>query len=316
MKSIFILNIFFIFSFLCHSFILNDGGKKKIKSVEDLGEKLFFDPILSRDNTISCASCHKPEFAFGDNVPVSFGVDSAKGVRNTPPITNLSDISVFFWDGRANSLEEQAWMPVEHPDEMALHPDSAVARLNADKEYSLLFRKLFKSPATKENVSKALAAFEKTLETFDTPFDKWMRGIPEAMKQSAIRGRDIFMEKGKCFDCHFGPDFTGEEFRNIGLFNAKDFNDQGRYEITKDSSDIGKFKVPGLRNIEVTAPYMHNGIFNTLREVIEFYNEPEKFVKGSINTDPLMKEPIGLSEEEINDLEEFLKALTDERFKK
>ncbi|MBA3899094.1 MAG: cytochrome-c peroxidase, partial [Bacteroidetes bacterium] len=234
---------------------------KKPETKEQLGEKLFFDPILSKDYSISCASCHKPEFAFADNIAFSFGVDSAFTLRNTPSVMNVSAFSSFFWDGRAKTLEEQALMPIEHPGEMDLPIEEALQRLNSHKEYQKLFKKIFKSPATKENLGKAMAAFQLTLETGKTPFDRWMDGDDNAMSAAAINGRKIFHEKAKCFDCHFGPDFTGDEVKNIGLFDGQDFNDKGRFVITNDSSDLGKFKTSGLRNIALTAPYMHNGMF-------------------------------------------------------
>ncbi|HET6243342.1 MAG: c-type cytochrome [Bacteroidetes bacterium] len=299
------------------AFTNNPGVKSKnikIKTVSQLGEKLFFDTILSKNYSISCSSCHKPNFAFSDNVALSFGVDSIKTKRNTPTVMNVEEMSSFFWDGRASSLEQQALMPIEHPDEMGLPITEAIKRLNDNPEYSRLFKKIFKSKASKENIGISLAEFQKSLGTANSPFDRWMNGNEGAMNESAIRGREIFNTKGKCFDCHFGPDFTGNEFKNIGLFNGLEFNDVGRFEISKDSSDLGKFKVPGLRNIAVTAPYMHNGMFTTLRESIEFYNQPDKFVKNRINEDSLMLSPLNLSEQEITDIEEFLKALTDSRF--
>jgi len=200
--------------------------------------------------------------------------------------------------------------------EMDLPINEAVRRLNDDHEYVNFFTKIFGKKPTRENLAEAIASYERTLETVDTPFDLFMNGDDAAMSEAAKRGQVLFNEKAKCFDCHFGPDFTGDEFRNIGLFNGKDLNDAGRFVVTKDSKDIGKFKVPGLRNIAVTAPYMHNGMFSTLREVIDFYNDPKQFVKGSVNIDTLLQKPLGLSEQEKQDLEAFLHALTDARFVK
>jgi cytochrome c peroxidase len=134
------------------------------------------------------------------------------------------------------------------------------------------------------------------------------------MSDDAVKGREIFMQKGKCFDCHFSPDFTGDEFRNIGLYNEKNFNDKGRFGQTLNPQDLGKFKVPGLRNVAVTAPYMHNGQFKTLREVIDYYDNPDAFVPNSINRDSLLARPLGLSEEEKSQLLAFLQALTDDRY--
>lgn len=294
------------------------AGEKKIRkepsSIEELGELLFFDSLLSKDQTLSCASCHKPEFAFADNVPFSFGVDSTPGTRNTPSAMNMSARESFFHDGRAASLEEQALGPIENPLEMNVPVSEVVRRLNEDPEYLRFFKKIFGKKADSKNLAEAIAAYERTLETSDTPFDRYMNGDDQAISEAAKRGQVIFNEKGKCFDCHFGPDFTGDDFRNIGLFNGKELNDSGRYVVTKDPSDLGRFKVPGLRNIAVTPPYMHNGMFKTLREVIEFYNDPKQFVKESVNIDTLLNKPLGLSVQEMQDLEEFLRALTDDRF--
>lgn len=290
--------------------------RKEPTSIEELGELLFFDPLLSRDRSVSCGSCHKPEFAFADNVPLSFGVDSTPGTRNTPSAMNVSARSFFFHDGRAGSLEEQAIGPIENPVEMDIPIGEVVRRLNEDPEYSKFFMKLFGKKATRENVAEAIAAFELTLETSDTPFDRYMQGNENALSEAAKRGQVIFNEKAKCFDCHFGPDFTGDEFRNIGLYNGKDLNDEGRYIVTKDKSDLGRFKVPGLRNVAVTAPYMHNGMFASLREVIDYYDDPKQFVKESVNIDTLLRKPLGLTEEEKQDLEAFLESLTDDRFAK
>ncbi len=165
-----------------------------------------------------------------------------------------------------------------------------------------------------ESLASALAAYVRTLETSDTPFDRWMQDKPGGMNQAAVRGRQIFMTRGRCFDCHFSPDFTGDEFRNVGLYNGKNLKDTGRFAITRDSADLGKFKVPGLRNVALTAPYMHNGMFRTLEEVIDFYDAPDKFVSDAIARDTLLARPLGLTAQEKSDLKAFLEALTDDRF--
>lgn len=281
---------------------------------EALGRLLFEDNLLSADRSISCASCHLPAFAFGDTSAVSLGVNGQKGTRNTPPITNMAFRSSFFWDGRAATLEEQVLRPIENPVEMALPLSEAIARLRANARYIGYFQTLYGRAPDTTALADALAAFIRTLETGDTPFDRWMQGDKQAMSAEAVRGRTIFMKKGKCFDCHFGPDFTGDEFRNIGLFNGQDLNDIGRFAITKDSADLGRFKVPGLRNVAVSAPYMHHGGFRTLREVIDYYDNPDRFVSNSINRDTLLARPLGLTETEKDDLEAFLHALTDDRF--
>lgn len=310
---IFLISLSILFFNACNS---NESTKKKPEPAtkEELGELLFSDPILSQNNQISCASCHIPAFAFSDTSKVSKGVDGKTGTRNTPSAMNQSSRNFFFHDGRAGSLEDQAAGPIENPVEMNLPIAEAVKKLNADKDYLNYFRKIYKESPNRNNLLDAIAAFERTLETSDTPFDRFMKDDEKAISEAAKRGQKIFNVKGKCFDCHFGPDFTGDEFRNIGLYNGKELNDLGRFDFTKDSADIGKFKVPGLRNIAVTGPYMHNGMFRSLTEVIDYYDTPSAFVKGSMNSDTLLQKPLGLSQAEKSDLLEFLKCLTDDRF--
>lgn len=318
--TFFSLAIATVFMIACSDSDKKEQAEKQLKephSIEELGELLFHDSILSRGNQVSCASCHKPEFAFADNTPVSFGVDSLKGDRNSPSAMNQGARVFQFWDGRAETLEEQALGPIENPVEMDLPVSEAVRRLNAHTQYKAFFIKLFGKPADRENLAQAIAAFERTLETNKTAFDYYVSEKDTTLfSEAAKRGREIFNVKGKCFDCHFGPDFTGDQFRNIGLFNGKDLNDSGRFEVTRKPEDLGKFKTPGLRNITVTAPYMHNGMHKTLREVIDYYNEPDKFVANSQNRDSLLAKPLGLTEQDKKDLEAFLMSLTDERFLK
>ncbi len=281
-----------------------------------LGEKLFSDPILSRDSSVSCASCHKPEHAFADITPTSKGVFNRKGGRNTPSCMNMSNRNSYFWDGRAETLEDQAIGPIENPVEMDLPLTVAIRRLRANVYYYRSFINIYGEQPTKDLLAKAISAFERTLETSKSPFDKYMREDEKAVSESVKRGHKLFLNKGKCFECHFGGDFSGnDDYKNIGLYNGKDLNDKGRFDISGKESDLGKFKTPGLRNIAVTAPYMHNGMHKTLMEVIDYYNEPDKFVKNSINRDTVIK-PLGLTESEKKDLENFLLSLTDERFAK
>ena len=290
--------------------------KMAYQSPEQLGEKLFFDPILSLDSTVSCSNCHIPQFAFSDTAIVSRGVGGRLGRRNSPAITNMSARAHFFLDGRAATLEQQVLMPIQDTVEMRSNAALVIARLRRHPSYGPAFIQLFGNEASMETLGKALAAYVRTLETSDTPFDRWMQDKPGGMGEAAVRGRQIFMNKGKCFDCHFSPDFTGDEFRNVGLYTGqRNLADRGRFDITKDSTDLGKFKVPGLRNVAVTAPYMHNGMFKTLEEVIDFYDTPNQFVPGAINRDTLLKEPLRLTVQEKSDLKSFLEALTDDRFK-
>jgi cytochrome c peroxidase len=230
---------------------------------------------------------------------------------------NLTSRSLYFWDGRAESLEDQVSGPIENPVEMDIPLSEVVRKLNKHKQYRAFFISVFGKIATKENVVQAISAFERTLETNNSAFDNYMNGSDTIhFSAAAKRGQVIFNEKGKCFDCHFGPDFTGDQFKNIGLFNGKDLNDSGRFIVTRKLSDLGKFKTPGLRNISVTGPYMHNGMHKTLKEVIEYYNEPDKFVSNSINRDSLLSKPLNLTDKEKSDLEAFLLSLTDKQFLK
>lgn len=289
--------------------------KEPVTKVQ-LGEKLFFDPILSSKRTISCATCHRPEFAFADTSQFSSGVDGIPTNRNTPSAMNLAGRLQLFWDGRAGTLEEQALQPIVAVNEMNLPITEAVARLNADTDYTKAFKKIFKSKPTERTLAEALAAYERTLETANTPYDRYLNGDETAMSPDAIRGRILFVGKANCANCHSGEDFTADRFKNIGLYDGKRFTDAGRFTITKDSTHIGHFKVPGLRNVALTAPYMHDGSFKTLKEVIDYYNRPDDLVKNGLNRDLSLSSPLGLTESEIADIEAFLHALTDDRFTK
>jgi cytochrome c peroxidase len=206
-------------------------------------------------------------------------------------------------------------MPIQDTLEMRLSLETALLRLRRHPLYAGSFRQIFQREADSDALAVSLAAFVRTLETADTPFDRWMMNQPNPMNEAAVRGREVFMKKGKCFDCHFSPDFTGDEFRNVGLYTGQArLADRGRFDITRDSADLGKFKVPGLRNVALTAPYMHNGMFKTLEEVIDFYDAPDQIIPGSINRDTLLNAPLRLTREEKSDLKTFLEALTDDRF--
>lgn len=289
-------------------------GHQRSISVSELGEMLFNDPILSLDSTISCASCHRPEFAFADTTALSKGIGGHLTRRNTPSAMNMASREIFMWDGRAASLEDQMLLPLEHEHEMGFHRDSAVARLNRSAKYGPLFKQVFGREANLKLLQASIAYFEKSLETSDTENDRYLNDMPHAMTEDQLAGRSLFFGKANCNVCHFTPDFTGDEFRNIGLFNGKNLQDTGRYEITRNVADIGKFKVPGLRNVAVTAPYMHNGMFATLEEVVAYYNDPDKVVPDAINRDPDIK-PLGLTSQEKSQLVAFLHSLTDDRFK-
>lgn len=288
------------------------GKRAKIK----LGEQLFNEKILSKDSSISCASCHKPEFAFADSVELSTGIYGKLSSRNTPSVLNMKNRPYYFWDGRAATLEEQALMPIANEDEMGLPITEAVNRLNENDAYRRLFLKVFKRIPNATDLGAAFAAYEQTLETTNSRFDEWSNNKGR-LTASEERGRQLFTgNKAKCFDCHSMEDFTDDAFKNIGLFNGNELADAGRFLITTDSNDMGRFKTPGLRNVEVTAPYMHDGRFKTLEQVVSYYNTPFMFVDDPRNMDSLLQKPLGLTPQEKKDIVAFLKTLTDKVYLK
>jgi cytochrome c peroxidase len=279
-----------------------------------LGKKLFSEKILSKDSSVSCASCHNPKLAFADTLAFSIGINGNETKRNTPSVLNMKNRPYFFYDGRAATLEEQALMPITNPEEMGLPLHEAIERLNKNKTYVKMFAQVFKEKPNLKNLGIAFAAYEKTLETVDSKYDDWAN---DKLKLTAAeeRGRVLITgDKAKCFDCHFGDDFTGDDFKNIGLYNGNFLTDSGRYLITKKETDLGKFKVPGLRNIAVTAPYMHNGMFATLEEVLRYYNNPKGFFPHQINLDSTFNKPLNLTAKEQSDIIAFLKTLTDKTY--
>jgi cytochrome c peroxidase len=282
-----------------------------------LGRKLFFDEILSLDYTQSCGSCHFPSHSFSDSTATSVGVDGIAGTRNAMTIVNLGWQKDFFWDLRSESLEEQALEPVPNPIEMHLEWPEAVSRLKADGEYPELFEKAFGSKdIDRYLVAKAIAQFERSLISQDSKFDKFLRG-EAVLTPEELSGYDLFnTERGDCFHCH-GASNTGFQFTdNLAHNNGLDsvFTDLGLYDVTGDPMDKAKFKTPTLRNIALTAPYMHDGRFENLDEVIEHYNTGGHL---SPTIDPLMKAAgVGRfwTPQEKADLKAFLHTLTDETF--
>jgi cytochrome c peroxidase len=279
-----------------------------------LGEKLFFDPNLSNPPGISCASCHNPIYGFGDNKAFSIGVYGREGTRNSPSIYNTAYNKFQFWDGRASSLEEQALGPIKNPVEMNNTLENVIKYLNDPSqpnynEYQSLFKQAFNGEISALNIAKAIAAYERTILAFDTPYDRYLQGNSSAISESAKKGESLFFGKARCNDCHTSPLFSDNSFHNIGvpLNPVKPVNDNGRYDVTKKPEDMGKFKTPTLRNAGLTPPYMHNGVFNTFQEVIDFYSKGSTRMcckNGSSELRPC------LSKQEKADLVEFLKALT------
>jgi cytochrome c peroxidase len=291
-----------------------DDKNAEINTKAGLGKKLFSEKILSKDSAVSCASCHIPAYAFADTVAFSVGIAGKLTKRNTPSVLNMKNRPYYFWDGRASSLEEQSLMPIQNPEEMGLPVEEAVARLNRSAVYKSLFQKIFKQKPTAKNLAAAFAAYEQTLETVDSKFDDWSNNLKK-LTAGEERGRALFVgDKAKCFDCHSQEDFTNDDFKNIGLYNERELKDAGLYDLTKKETDKGKFKTPGLRNVAVTAPYMHNGMFKTLEEVVEYYNDPSKVVANYVNIDSAFKKPLGLTDTEKKDLVAFLRTLTDKKY--
>lgn len=285
-----------------------------------LGKKLFFDPILSANNTQACADCHRPENAFDDPNRFSVGIDGSIGTRNSMPLQNLAWNfgQKFFWDGRAASLEKQIFQPVTNPIEMANTWPNAVASLQNHPTYPLLFEKAFnKSRIDSTLVSKAIAQFLRTLISSNSKFDQYLRDEVQ-LTTSEQNGLNIFMDetRGDCFHCHgnpVNPLWTDNIFHNNGLDEF--FTDKGLGSVTGDPRDDGKFKSPSLRNLAYTAPYMHDGRFETLDDVINHYSEGLVY---SETIDPLMKKVaeggVQLTPEEKSDLKAFLLSLSDPSF--
>jgi cytochrome c peroxidase len=285
-----------------------------------LGKKLFFDTILSSNGTQACASCHAPENAFTDNTPTSDGIDGVFGTRNAMPLFNLAwnYNERFNWDGTALSLERQGEEPVENPIELHSNWENVVLRLQNHPDYPELFSLAFKtSTITKELTTKAIAQFERTLISANSKFDKYSLGEATLTPQE-LNGLDVFLreDKGDCFHCHGNPNnplWTDNVFHNNGLDAT--FTDLGLGIVSGDPNDNGKFKSPSLRNLAYTAPYMHDGRFTTLDEVINHYSEG---LQNSSTIDPLMKKiaegGVQLSDEDKADLKAFLLTLSDSSF--
>ncbi len=283
-----------------------------------LGRKLYYDPQLSADNTVACATCHSPDHGFADPKPFSEGVKGGKGDRNSPTVINAAYNTLQFWDGRAPSLEKQAEGPVQNPVEMAHTLAAVEKKLAADPSYPPLFEKAFgPGPITYEKVEKAIASFERTILSGNSPFDRYRYGgDKKAMSPAAIRGMAVFLnpKKGNCNACHTVEEkyalFTDNKFHNLGVGAEGDqLKDLGRYKETKNEADKGAFKTPTLRNVAQTAPYMHDGSLKTLKDVIDFY-------VGGGNSNPWRDKEIKslehLTRQERDDLVAFLEALTGE----
>jgi cytochrome c peroxidase len=232
-----------------------------------LGKKLFFDPILSKDGTVACAGCHLLDDGGDDNQKVSYGIKGKTGTRNSPTVLNSRYNFVQFWDGRAENLEDQAKGPIENPVEMGNNFPNLIKTLNSSK-YKNEFEKIYKDGISKKNIVNALAEYEKTLITPNSSFDKYLRGNKDAITSEQKRGYELFKKEG-CIACHNGVNIGGNLYSKSGFFKPIKSDDLGRYYITQNKEDKHFFKVPTLRNIEKTAPYLHDGRFDKLKDVVE-----------------------------------------------
>ncbi len=280
-----------------------------VKRVE-LGKLLFFDTALSVDSTVSCASCHHQQFAFSDNKALSLGVNNAVGFRNAPSLGNIAYHTSFFRDGGVPTLEQQTLAPIEDENEMAFSVPGVVERMKINPDYVALSKIAYDREPDAFVLTRALAAYQRTLITGNSRFDKYYyQNDVSALNESEKRGFQLFTsEKTNCSVCHAGIDFSDYSFRNIGLYEM--YADTGRKRITQLDEDYGKFKVPSLRNVELTAPYMYDGSVTTLESAIEHFNSGGK---ENQYKDALVQ-PLSLTTDEKQDLLNFLKSLTDVSF--
>ncbi len=280
------------------------------KNKVDLGRLLFFDKRLSKNNTIACASCHIAKFAFTDGQPVSTGIHKQKGGRSAPASLNRVFSSTQFWDGRAATLEEQSIGPFTNPIEHGFaNHDEMVAKMKKIVGYQKLFKAIFDEDITIANVGKAIASFQRTILSGNSPVDRFDSGQdPKALTSNQQKGLELFRGKARCTRCHSGFNLTDEKFHNLGIGWDTNQVDLGRYMVTKNPEDIGAFKTPTLREIARSGPYMHDGRFKTLEDVVNFYNQGG--VKNP-HQDQLVI-PLELTDEEKRNLVEFLHGLNGE----
>lgn len=272
----------------------------------ELGKMLFFDPRLSRSNWISCATCHNPALGWSDGLPTAIGHGMQVLERATPTILNSAYNNLQMWDGRFRSLEAQALGPIEAAGEMNASLEEVVAKLKTIPGYVAAFEKAYPGKGvSKDTIAKAIASYERTVIAKDAPFDRWIKGDESAINESAKRGFALFTGKANCAACHMGGNFSDDGFHNLGL---KGNQDVGRFAQVPLPSMKSAFKTPTLRDIALTAPYMHNGMYRTLEEVVDHYNRGGDYESGH-TPDPNMR-PLGLSAQEKKDMVEFLKHLT------
>jgi len=291
-----------------------------------LGKMLFFDPLLSGSSQISCSSCHNPQTSWADKSAVPVGNDHLSGTRNTISLLNVAARKSFFWDGRAKSLEEQAVGPIEAHNEMAMKVKDLPKKLRKYQGYKDLFKKAYGTDKiTSDQIMKALAEFQNTIASRQSRFDRFLNGEYKFMSDKEIYGMHLFRTKARCMNCHNGQYLTDEGFHNIGLtYYKRKFEDLGRYQVTKNPDDVGKFRTASLRDVMNTGPWMHNGMFDNINGLLNIYNSgmqmnsatPEQKVKDPLYpvTDPLMKK-LNLTKGEIDAVIAFLESATATQYK-
>ncbi len=275
----------------------------------ELGKALFFDPRLSGNGTVSCASCHNPALGWSDGLKTGIGINGSVLQRATPTVVNMAFNTQFMWDGRMRSLEDQALGPMKTREEMHTDMDALLAMLRGSAGYRTLFAGAFPGEAIDEaTLAKALAAFERTLVSSDSPFDRWLAGDRRAIDAAAWRGYQVFKDpqRGNCAACHSGPNFSDNGFHNIGVAQGGTAYDEGRFKVRPLASMKGAFKTPTLRDVELTAPYFHDGSAATLMDVVEHYD------RGGDDKRNLSQDvrPLHLAPQDKQDLVAFMKALT------
>lgn len=275
----------------------------------ELGKALFFDPRLSGNGTVSCASCHNPALGWSDGLRTGVGINGTVLGRATPTIVNVAYNTQFMWDGRKKSLEDQALGPMKTPEEMKTDFSAAVNLLGSVDGYVAMFNKAFPGePIGEETIAKAIAAFERTVVSKDSRFDRWLAGDRKAITAQEYRGYQVFNDpgRGNCAKCHGGPNFTDNGYHNIGLKPVEGKADEGRFKIKPIASMKGAFKTPTLRDIALTAPYFHDGSAATLMEVVEHYD------RGGDDKSNLSKDirPLNLTSAEKADLVAFMMTLS------
>jgi cytochrome c peroxidase len=314
-----------------------------------LGQKLFFEPRLSGDGTVSCATCHDPARAFTDGRPLSVGIHGHVGQRNAPTVLNALYNKTQFWDGRVNTLEQQAALPITNPFEMgSVSIGDALSRIAGDKDYQTQFMQAFGRDVNEQDMLSAIAAYERTLASFDSPFDHFIAGDVNAISDSAKRGWELFNAKARCHLCHALTDnqpdaalFLDSDFHNVGIGILRhhvvplaqqaerelaqghvagidtaaitsEMSVLGRFLVTRKQDDIASFKTPGLRNVLVTGPYFHDGSMQTLWDVMDHYNKGDGITNPWLDKD---MQPLALTEPEIDDMVAFLASLTSPQYK-